>query len=75
MWCRILKYSLDLRGLVCPEPVFRVKAKMDTMEIGDILEVVADDPSGRGGHHSMGKEDEPRGPILLKGWEGFILRP
>ncbi len=36
---------LDLTGLYCPEPVYRTRIKMDTMEPGQILEVLADDPA------------------------------
>ncbi len=36
---------LDCVGLYCPEPVFRTRIKLDTMNLGDILEVIADDPA------------------------------
>ncbi len=37
--------TLDCVGLYCPEPVFRTRIKLDTMDIGEILEVIADDPA------------------------------
>ncbi len=37
--------KLDLRGLYCPEPVFRTKMALDTLSVGEVLEVVADDPA------------------------------
>lgn len=37
--------TLDCAGLYCPEPVFRTRIKLDTMNIGEILEVIADDPA------------------------------
>lgn len=37
--------SLDCTGLYCPEPVFRTRLALDEMEIGEILEVTADDPA------------------------------
>ena len=36
--------SIDVRGLYCPEPVFRTKMEIERLKIGDVLKVVADDP-------------------------------
>ncbi|MEM4312298.1 MAG: sulfurtransferase TusA family protein [Nitrososphaerales archaeon] len=36
--------SLNVRGLYCPEPVFRTKIEVQSMKVGEILEVLADDP-------------------------------
>lgn len=36
---------LDCLGLYCPEPVFRTRLALDEMEMGDVLEVIADDPA------------------------------
>jgi len=36
--------TLDATGLLCPEPVFRARRCLSTMEAGQVLEVVADDP-------------------------------
>ena len=35
---------IDVRGLYCPEPVFRTKIEMEKMTIGEKIKVVADDP-------------------------------
>ncbi|MCD6263077.1 sulfurtransferase TusA family protein [Candidatus Bathyarchaeota archaeon] len=43
---------LDCIGLYCPEPVFRTRIELDRMRPGEVLEVVADDPSA--------EEDIPR---------------
>ncbi len=37
--------KLDMRGLSCPEPVFRTKDEISTIQVGQYLEVVADDPA------------------------------
>lgn len=37
--------SLDARGLFCPEPVFRTKVEMEGLSVGEVLQVVADDPA------------------------------
>jgi len=44
--------ELDCIGLFCPEPIFRTRMELDTMEEGEILEVTADDPAA--------EEDIPR---------------
>ena len=38
------KKVIDVRGLYCPEPVFRTKIEMEKMTIGEKIKVVADDP-------------------------------
>ncbi|HLG36729.1 MAG TPA: sulfurtransferase TusA family protein, partial [Nitrososphaera sp.] len=35
---------IDVRGLYCPEPVFRTKMEIERLKIGDTLKVIADDP-------------------------------
>lgn len=37
--------QMDARGLFCPEPVMLLHTKMAQMQVGDLLEVVATDPS------------------------------
>lgn len=36
---------LDCTGLYCPEPVFRTRLALDEIEVGEVLEVTADDPA------------------------------
>lgn len=38
-------FFLDARGLFCPEPVMMLHKKFREMTSGDVLEVVATDPS------------------------------
>jgi TusA-related sulfurtransferase len=47
--------KLDCLGLYCPEPVFRTRLALDEMEIGETLEVVADDPAADSDIHSLVK--------------------
>ncbi len=44
--------TLDCIGLYCPEPVFRTREEIDRLGVGDVLEVMADDPAS--------EEDIPR---------------
>lgn len=37
--------KLDCVGLYCPEPVFNTRLALDEMEIGETIEVSADDPA------------------------------
>ena len=39
------KHQLDAQGLRCPEPVMMVRKTIRTMEEGDTLWILADDPS------------------------------
>ena len=39
------KRKLDCLGLYCPEPVFRTRMELDEMQVGETLEVIADDPA------------------------------
>lgn len=55
--------NLDCVGLYCPEPVFRTRQELDQLEVGQILEVVADDPAS--------EEDIPR---LVKHLEHKLLK-
>lgn len=36
--------TIDVRGLFCPEPVFRTKIEIEKLASGDVLKVLADDP-------------------------------
>jgi len=44
--------NLDCVGLFCPEPVFRTRQEIDKLAVGEVLEVIADDPAA--------EEDIPR---------------
>ena len=55
--------TIDVRGLFCPEPVFRTKIEIERMTVGNILRVIADDPASeedisrwvnRNGHQLLG---------------------
>ena len=37
--------TLDLIGFYCPIPVFRTREESDKMKVGQVLEVLADDPA------------------------------
>ncbi len=39
------KQTLDCIGLYCPEPLFQTRGQIDTLEEGEILEVLSDDPA------------------------------
>ena len=44
--------ELDCIGLYCPEPVFRTRQEIDMLNVGQILEIISDDPAA--------EEDIPR---------------
>lgn len=39
--------TLDMTGYFCPEPVIRVNEEIANVEVGEILELLADDPSSK----------------------------
>ncbi|MEE8597032.1 hypothetical protein GQ543_04935 [candidate division WOR-3 bacterium] len=39
------KKTLDCIGLYCPQPLFQTREQIDSMETGEILEVLSDDPA------------------------------
>jgi len=58
--------TLDCVGLFCPEPLFQTREAIDALEMGDVLEVLADDPAAeedltrfakRAGHEVVTIED------------------
>ncbi|MFH1864902.1 MAG: sulfurtransferase TusA family protein [Candidatus Eisenbacteria bacterium] len=42
---RTVAETLDMTGYFCPEPVIRVNEAMSDVEVGEMLELLADDPS------------------------------
>ena len=39
--------TLDMTGYFCPEPVIRVNEAIGEIEVGEVLELLADDPSSK----------------------------
>ncbi len=37
--------KIETRGRICPLPLFYTKRKIEGMQVGDIIEVIADDPT------------------------------
>ena len=61
--------TLDCVGLFCPEPLFQTRESIERIEVGEVLEVIADDPAAesdiqafakRAGHEivQLEKEDD-----------------
>ena len=59
--------TLDMTGYFCPEPVIRVNEEIASVGVGEILELLADDPSSksdiaswakRTGHELVSTEDD-----------------
>ncbi len=39
------KKVIDTVGLFCPIPIFKTREAIDSVEVGDIIELIADDPA------------------------------
>ncbi|TKJ26541.1 MAG: hypothetical protein CEE41_02105 [Hadesarchaea archaeon B3_Hades] len=50
--------TLDCLGLYCPEPVYKTRTELDKMKIGEIIEVLADDPAAEADIRSFVKRLE-----------------
>ena len=50
--------ELDTRGLYCPQPLFETRNKIESLEIGKILKVIADDPAADEDLHRWAKRTE-----------------
>ena len=37
--------KLDVRGMFCPEPMFKTNIELQKMQVGEILTVLTDDPA------------------------------
>jgi len=70
--------TLDCIGLMCPEPLFQAREQMDAIEVGQVLEVLADDPAAeedltrfakRAGHEVVSVDDlgDHKSIVLRKG--------
>jgi TusA-related sulfurtransferase len=58
--------ALDCIGLYCPEPVFRTRQELDKLTVGQVLEMIADDPAAEADIPSFAKRT---GHQLLKMWK------
>ena len=47
--------TLDCVGLYCPQPLFQTSQAIEGIEVGEILEVIADDPAADGDLHAFAK--------------------
>jgi len=47
--------KIDCLGLFCPEPVFKTRMQLDEMEIGETLEIEADDPAAKSDIENLAK--------------------
>jgi TusA-related sulfurtransferase len=50
--------TLDCVGLYCPEPVFKTRLEIDELQVGETLEVIADDPAAESDIRSLVKNLE-----------------
>jgi tRNA 2-thiouridine synthesizing protein A len=64
--------TLDCLGLYCPEPVFKTRLELDELKIGEVLEVLADDPAAESDIRSLVKNLEQELVSVTK--EGSSVR-
>lgn len=64
--------SIDTVGLYCPVPLFQTREAINDLEIGEILEVFADDPAAESDIQSFAKRTGHR--LLKLEKDGDVLR-
>ncbi|WP_282091647.1 sulfurtransferase TusA family protein [Epibacterium ulvae] len=66
--------TLDTIGLLCPLPVLKARKQLKSMQIGEVLRMLADDPAAiidvphfcaEAGHEYLGQEDAENHQIYL----------
>lgn len=64
--------TLDVIGLMCPEPIFRTRVDLDKMVAGQVLEVLADDPAAEEDIRSWIKKSGNQ--LILIEKQGYTFR-
>jgi len=62
---------LDCIGLYCPTPVLKTRQEMDKLAVGEILEVLADDPAAEEDIKAWAKRTGQTILEIAKGDEGL----
>lgn len=70
------QHELDATGLMCPEPVMMLHSKVRDMAVGEVLKVIATDPSTK---RDIAKFCSFLGHTLEKQWDDencfyFLIR-
>jgi len=67
---------LDCIGLYCPTPILKTRQEMDKLAVGEILEVLADDPAAEEDIKAWAKRAGQTILEIEKGDEGlrFLIR-
>jgi len=65
--------ELDTRGLFCPEPLFEVRNLSETMEVGQCVKVIADDPAADEDLHRWAKRTDTEVVEFRKDGEDLIF--
>ncbi len=64
---------LDVKGLCCPMPVVKAKKAIDSIEVGQVLEIIGTDAGSKGdmpawakraGHEFLGFSEEDGGEVF-----------
>ena len=73
--------TLDCVGLYCPQPLFMTKTAIESIEVGEILEVLADDPAAdadlhaftkRTGHEMVCFEKDDSGAVVESAYTDMV---
>jgi len=66
-----VRETLDCIGLYCPMPILKTKERMDQIAVGEVLEVLADDPASKPDITAWAKRAGQQILTIEKTREGF----
>jgi len=66
-----VRETLDCIGLYCPMPILKTKERMDEISVGEVLEVLADDPASEPDITAWAKRTGQQLLTIEKTDEGF----
>jgi TusA-related sulfurtransferase len=65
--------TVDAAGLFCPMPVVKLKLELDNVKVGEVVELLADDPGVQEDLPAWCKETNNRFVSLSKNDEGIFV--
>ncbi len=71
-----VKLTLDCIGLYCPTPVLKTREEIDKIAVGEVLEVLADDPAAEADIKAWAKRSGQKILKIAKTDEGksFVIQ-
>ncbi len=69
----VADYTLDVRGECCPYPLIRTKKQVESIQRGEIVKIIANDPVAPQNIDSWAKKSGNKLLLVEKEGENFII--